>query len=179
MNIPGGPSLRMDDTLPLLPRRLAALDRRPTLMRFREPFSSFSSSFLGGMFSLPRPPRLAPRDSKSSSPSPLPLLGPPLPPATAALSCAGEAMAGVDCVRVNVPTRLLLLDEVLGGPSAEPRLGVLSPPSVPARRVGRNIEFDRVSGGWGVTVVAERVRMGRGGVDGGWVGCVEIDEVAA
>lgn len=49
-------------------------------------------------------------------------------------------------MRVNVPTRLLD-EEALGGPSAEPRDGVLNPLRVPARRDGRNIEFDRVSGG--------------------------------
>ena len=168
---PETPSLRIDETLPLLPLALAVvLDLLPTLILFLELFSSTSSSFLGGTFSFPRPGRLTPRDSESSS-SPLPRLGPP-PPATAAFNWEGEASEGVLCVLVNVPARPLELELEAGEgrPSVmPPRVGSL----LAFRRVdGRNIELDRVKGGFMVGVVADdRVSMGRVGVVNG---CAEL-----
>lgn len=170
-------SLRREETLPLLALALAAvLDLLATRILFLDPFSSSSSSFFGGMFSLPLPTgRRPPRGSGSSS-SPLPRLG-PLPPATADLSWAGETRLGVLCVLVNVPPRpvgVAINDTGEGRP-------VLPVPmdesELAFRRVeGRNMELDRVRGGFIVGVVAdERVKMGRVGVVN-VVGAVDVDD---
>ena len=145
----------MDDTLPLLARVLAilaTLDRLPIRNRLRDEFSSTSSSFFGGTFSLPRPGRPSPRDSASSSFSPFPRLGPP-DPAAAAFSCDGEAIEGVLWVLVRVPPR----PPEEGGGNVMPKVGVVGVAAVPVgvnvrvvvRREGRNIELDRVNGGCG------------------------------
>lgn len=167
-------SLRREETLPLLALALAAvLDLLPTRSLFLEPFSS-SSSFFGGTFSFPFPTdRLPPSPSKSSS-SPLPRLG-PLPPATPALSCAGETKLGVLCVLVSVPplpVGVAIIETGEGRPRP-PAPSIES--ALPFRRVdGRNMELDRVKGGFIVGVVAEdRVKMGRVGVVN-VVGAVEV-----
>ena len=96
-------SLRRLLTLPLLPRPLLPL---PTRSLFRgAACASFSSSFFGGMFSLPLPHFLPPLGPAPKSGSPLPLPLPPGAPAPVrALRLLGLPTTGDDCVRVKTPT---------------------------------------------------------------------------
>lgn len=99
-----------------------------TLIRFLAGSGCRSSSFLGGMFSLPLPNLRSP-NPKPSQPPFGGVASPPLAPA-AALICAGDAMTGADCVRCNMPAPA---DRVLG-PAGRARP---LPPFIPARPTPR------------------------------------------
>jgi hypothetical protein len=137
------PSLRIEETLPLLPLVLAALGLLVSRSRFLAP-SSFSSSFLGGTFSFPRPNLKPPSKSGSSSPFPRP--NPPEPADSSDLSDEGDDVDndGVLWVRVRVPP-LPEDEEGEGDGSPEPKPKPLAFPFADRRVDGVKSELDRVS----------------------------------
>lgn len=117
-----------------------------TLIRFLAGSGCRSSSFLGGIFSLPLPNLRSPKPKPSWPPFGGAASPPPAP--AAALICAGDAMTGADCVRSSIP----LPPERVLGPAGKARP---LPPLTPARPTPRMPEPD----GAGIEPAALRAEL--------------------